>query len=414
MPSSTNSTKLARTNAKPPERRSPILPPTNAAPAPGIGRHFTELWTETLAWLSQNSLNILIGVAAGALIVLALLGVRSLAARLCRRDRARTSWPVIFGRAIEKTGTVFIVAVAARLVVGYAEAPEPIERTIGFLFIIIAVIQVAIWAREIVLGFVENRAAGGENEALHSAMGIIRLLVSVVLFVVASIVILDNLGLNVTGLVAGLGIGGIAIGLAAQGIFADLFAALSILFDRPFRRGDSIAYDQTNATVEAIGLKSTRLRSITGEQRVISNKNLLDKEIRNNTRLHHRRGRFALGIVQQLDPATAAALPDLLKTIVESEGHRFVHAGFVGFGASTLDFEVEYDVMSEEFRVFYQARHAIGIAILKRFNEDGIALAYPTQTSFTAAPDGRLIMPYPEVQRVADIGEDEAATPPRG
>jgi small-conductance mechanosensitive channel len=337
------------------------------------------------------------------LVVIVLHAIRKLGARLCRRDRSGTGWAAIFGRALDKTGNIFIIAVAAKLVDGYAQPPALLEQTIDFVFVIAAVIQVAVWVREIILGFVEYRTAAGEHDALGSAIGIIRLLVTVALFAIAAIVILDNLGVNVTGLVAGLGIGGIAIGLAAQGIFADLFAALSILFDRPFRRGDSIAYDQTSATVEAIGLKSTRLRSATGEQRIISNKNLLDKEIRNNTRLSHRRGKFALGVVSQLDPTKAADLPRILQEVVESQGQHFVHAGFVNFGPSTLDFEVEFDVQSAAFEDFYQARHAVGIAILKRLSAEAIGLAYPSQTTFTAAPDGRLIMPYPEVQKVAGI-----------
>lgn len=367
------------------------------------GRQLSQLYSDTLVWLHDHLLQILIGVGAAALIVIALHGFRKLGARLCRRDPSGTGWATIFGRAIDRTGNIFIIALAAKLVDGYAQPPELFKQTIDFIFVIAAVIQVAVWVREIILGFIEYRTAAGEHDALGSAIGIIRLLVTIALFAIAAIVILDNLGVNVTGLVAGLGIGGIAIGLAAQGIFADLFAALSILFDRPFRRGDSIAYDQTSASVEQIGLKSTRLRATTGEQRIISNKNLLDKEIRNNTRLNHRRGKFSLGVVCQLDPAKAADLPRILREIVESQGQHFVHAGFVNFGPSTLDFEVEFDVFSAAYEDFYQARHAIGMAILKRFNDEGIGLAYPSQTTFTAAPDGRLIMPYPEVQKVAGI-----------
>lgn len=367
------------------------------------GRQLTELTTATAVWLQQHFLEILIGLAAGTLIVMALYAIRGLGARLCRRDRTGTGWATIFGRAIDKTGNLFIIATAAKLVDGYAQPPLVLQQTIDFVFVIASVIQVAIWVREIILGFVEHRTSAGDHDTLGSAMGIIRLLVTVALFAIAAIVILDNLGVNVTGLVAGLGIGGIAIGLAAQGIFADLFAALSILFDRPFRRGDSIAYDQTNATVEAIGLKSTRLRSVTGEQRVISNKNLLDKEIRNNSRVAHRRGKFTLGVVSQLDPARADKLPALLREIVESAAQQFVRAGFVGFGASTLDFEVEWDVESPDMQDYHDARHRVGMAILKRFAEEKIDFAYPSQTTFTAAPDGRLIMPYPEVQPVKDV-----------
>src|SRR3546814_2929572 len=127
-------------------------------------------------------------------------------------------------------------------------------------------------------------------------MGIIRLLISVALFAIAAIVILDNMGVNVTGLVAGLGIGGIAIGLAAQGIFSDLFAAHSIIFDKPFLKGETINYDQKTATVERIGLKSTRLRAVTGEKKIIANTNRPGKKLTSYVALDHRRMKFAIRV----------------------------------------------------------------------------------------------------------------------
>ena len=383
------------------------MTPTN------IGAELNEFTTATFGWFRSHSIELLIAAAAGTAIYFVLRALRSLGERLCSRDEGGTGWPTIIGRVISKTGNLFMIAVAARLVVGYANAPPQVAETIGFLFTIIAVVQAAVWAREFILGFIQHRTSAGEHEALGSAMNIIRLLVSIALFVLAGIVILDNLGVNVTGLVAGLGIGGIAIGLAAQGIFADLFAALSILFDRPFRRGDAIAYDQTSGTVEAIGLKSTRVRSITGEQRIISNKNLLDKEVRNNTRLDHRRGKFVLGVVYQLAPDKAASLPALLKELVEAEGLQFVRAGLINFGASSLDFDLEFDVPSQDYQEFFDARHRLGVAILKRFNEEGIGIAYPTQVSFTAAPDGELVLPYPDVQRVSEIHAEQTPSAPR-
>ena len=234
-------------------------------------------------------------------------------------------------------------------------------------------------------------------------MGLIRLLVTFALFAIALIVVLDNLGVNVTGLVAGLGVGGIAIGLAAQGIFADLFAALAIIFDRPFRRGDAIAYDQTSGTVEEIGLKSTRIRGVNGEERIISNKNLLDKEIQNNTRRDYRRVKLAIGVAYETPPDTLAAIPALFRELAERDGNQFVRAGLVSFGASSLDFEFEFDAPKPDFQSAYDARHAMIVAIARAFAERGIAIPYPTQTTYTAAPDGTIIMPYPEVQPVKRI-----------
>src|SRR3546814_1094563 len=180
--------------------------------------------------------------------------------------------------------------VAATLVVKNTETPALLARVVNFLFVVSAAFQAAIWARELILGLIQHRV-GTEDESstLGSAICIIRLLVTIALFAIAIILILDNLGVNVTGLIAGLGIGGIAIGLAAQGIFSDLFAALSIIFDRPFRRGDAITFDQTTGTVEHIGLQTTRIRSLGGAEVVISNANLLNTKIQNWALLERRR-----------------------------------------------------------------------------------------------------------------------------
>ena len=297
---------------------------------------------------------------------------------------------------IHKTKSLVLAIVAIRLVAASANPPLVFLQIIQFVFTVAVVLQVAIWAREIVLGLIQRRAAEGHNETLVNAMGIIRLLISIALFAVAAIVILDNMGVNVTGLIAGLGIGGIAIGLAAQGIFSDLFASLSIILDRPFRVGEAIKYDNSVATVERIGLKSTHLRSVNGELLVISNTNLLSKEITNYAHLERRRVQFAIGVIYQTTPAMLRALPDLLKAQVEAEGHEFVRSSFIGFGASSLDFELVADIPSADYNEVIAARTAIGIRVFEEMTNAGYDFAYPTQTTFTAAPDGTMILPYAE------------------
>ena len=371
--------------------------PRAAEAAVTFQRHLQDLWDQSLIWISQNSLRILIAVAIGALIVLALFGVKALGMRLCHGDRAGAHWRTVIGRVLAQTRFLFMVVLAGELVIGYADAPDSVRSTIRFLWVIGFTLQAALWARELILGLVEHRAGadGLEHSTLGSAFGIIRLLVSIALFAIAGVLILDNLGVNVTGLVAGLGIGGIAIGLAAQGIFADLFAALAILFDRPFRRGDIIKWDATVGTVEAIGLKTTRVRAQTGEEVVISNTNLLNKELHNLARLDRRRVILPFGLAYQTPPEVCAGIPELVRGIVEScEGCQLVRCGMTGFGASSLNYELQFDVHSDELKAVFNAQSTVAIAMLEAFNEAGIAFAYPTQTSFTAAPDGRLIMPY--------------------
>lgn len=361
-------------------------------------------------WFQNNWLQIIIAAAIGVALAALLYGLRRLALRICRPDLPHTDWRTIIGRTVDKTGGFFIVMVAIRLVDGYADAPPAVDKLVNFLFTIAAVFQGAIWARELILGAIEHRtsAEGYQGEAVLNAMGLIRLLISIVVFAVALVVLLSNLGVNVTGLVAGLGVGGIAIGLAAQGIFADLFAALAIIFDHPFSRGDQITFGDSSGTVEAIGLKSTRIRAYTGEQRVIANKNLLDKEILNVTRRDHIRMSFTLSIARETPPDTLARLPGILKELVEAEGGIAARAGFDAFGASSFDFALQVDVPGGDWNIAHPLRDRLLVSIVKRFAAEGIAMAYPSQTTFTAAPDGKLIMPFPEVQPVTHVDVDTA------
>ena len=357
----------------------------------------TTLFSDSRQWIESHWLQILIaaGIAFGIYLILA--AIKSWGSKLRDHGDTKHGWRTLIGRTVAKTGNFFMIMVGAKLVSGYADAPPIVETTITFIFTIAAVFQAAVWARELILGFIELRTERDEThgDAIGSAMGIIRLFVSFAVFAIALVVVLGNLGVNVTGLVAGLGVGGIAIGLAAQGIFADLIAALSIIFDKPFRKGDSINYDGTSGSIERIGLKSTRIRAFDGDQRSISNRNLLDKEISNNTRRNHRRHNFAIGVIYQTAPEVCAKIPGILQEIVEKHEANFVRAGFTGFGASSLDFEVVFDNDGPDYAEFYEKRTAIGIEILKRFNDQGIEIAYPTQMTFTANAAGEAIDPYP-------------------
>jgi small-conductance mechanosensitive channel len=379
--------------------------------AAAIGTQAGEIWNQATTWLSNHSLQILVGLVAGLVIFVLLYGLKWVGVRICGTDPKQTHWRTIIGRVLARTRLWFMAAAAARLVVGYSQAPELLGETVNAAFVVAATLQVALWVLEMVLGVIEHRAGGLEqSSSLGSAMGIIKLLVTIAIFSIATIVILDNLGVNVTGLIAGLGIGGIAIGLAAKGIFDDLFSALSIIFDKPFRRGDSIRWDTTSGTVEQIGLKSTRVRSTTGEEVVISNTNLLNKELHNMQRLNRRRIVQVFGIVYQTPPDVCARVPAIVKEVVESvEKCSLVRCGMSGFGASSLDYALEFDVKSEVWQKVFDARHQVLVALLDRFNREGIEFAYPTQTSFTAAPDGSFTLPYPDPEP-----GPAPATPDRG
>lgn len=396
------------------------MPSTNTVathdPAPRFETVQTQVqdaFATTFAWLQSHWLQILIAAVGAVAIASALYALRGLGNKLCRPDRSTNGWLTIIGRVVTRTTSFFIIMTAIRLVDGYAATPPAVHRPIDFLFTVAAVFQGAIWARELILGAIEHRTSteGYHGEAVLNAMGLIKVLVSAVVFAVALVVMLDNLGVNVTGLIAGLGVGGIAIGLAAQGIFADLFAALAIIFDRPFSRGQAITYGDASGTIESIGLKSTRIRTYTGELLVVANRNLLDGNIFNLTERDHIRLPFTIGVAYETPPETLGRLPGILKELVEHEGGKAARAGFESFGGSTLDFKLLVDVPGSDWSVAHAFRDRLLVAIMTRFAAEGVSFAYPTQTTFTAAPDGSLIMPYPAVQPVKQV--DAAQGSPR-
>ncbi len=306
--------------------------------------------TTIVAWFDQNRDGLLIGLVVAVAIVGFMLVLRSFGRRSVAQDPLGWGWRSVIGRVFAKTSVLFMVLAAADVVSSYADTPHKIGRLIEIAFTIAFALQGAVWGRELILGLIGRKVAEENGTgALGNAMAIIRLLISVTLFAIAGILILDNLGVNVTALVAGLGIGGIAIGLAAQGIFADLFAALSILFDKPFKRGDTIRYDNSTGTVERIGLKTTRLRSITGEQLVMANTKLLEREIHNLAEAKARRITLYLAIGGQISAEAVDIVGSAAEAAVTAQkGCKPVRCALSGAGGGSLAFDLVYDDSSRD------------------------------------------------------------------
>ena len=342
-------------------------------------------WQALVDWSVKHGAAVIIAAIIGILLYSFFHGFRTVTRHSVARLTGEIETRHIVLQAIAQTHGWVLIIVSFCVVVPYSALPSFAASGLRVLLTAAVILQSAAWTRTIILGVIEQHATEKNSEILINAMTIIRLLVSVALFGIAAVIILDNVGVNVTGLIAGLGIGGIAIGLAAQGIFSDLFAALSIIFDNPFRGGDTIRYDQTIATVEHIGMKSTRLRSVNGEQLVISNTNLLDKEIANFARLKRRRVHMTLGFVYQTSPDMLRAVPSLLERVVNDNDHQFLRAGFIGFGDSSLDFELLFNVLSADYNVVVAARTHVGIGLFETLTNAGYDFAYPTRTFFVAA-----------------------------
>ena len=329
------------------------------------------------AWFEANREGLLIGVAVAAALVALMLILREFGRRTVERDPEGWGWRSVLGRVLAKTSLAFMILAAADVVSTYAELPHKLAHLVDVAFIIAFALQGAVWGRELILGLIGRKVAE-ENGAgtLGNAMSIIRVLVSVALFAIALILILDNLGVNVTALVAGLGIGGIAIGLAAQGIFSDLFAALSILFDKPFRRGDTIRYDNSTGTVERIGLKTTRLRSITGEQLIMANTKLLEREIHNMAEAKARRVTLYLAVAGEASGEAIDAVAAAADAAVSAQkGCKLVRCALAGAGGGGLAFDLVYDDSTRDSDKLAANRAAILRALIEALQPHKLQLA---------------------------------------
>lgn len=211
--------------------------------------------------------------------------------------------------------------------------------------------------------------------------------VRTVIWLVIILMILDNFGVNITTLVASLGIGGIAVALALQNILGDLFSSLSIVLDKPFVVGDFITVDDISGTVEYVGLKTTRIRGLGGEQVVFSNSDLLKSRIRNFKRMQTRRIVFGIGVTYETSKKQVRAIPDILRETVQAQPDvDFDRAHFKSFGPSSLDFEIVYIVKTPAYGTYMDVQQAINMALFERFESEGIEFAYPTQTVYLSRP----------------------------
>jgi small-conductance mechanosensitive channel len=272
------------------------------------------------------------------------------------------------------------------------DLPHKIERGLDVVTALAILLQVGIWGIAGVNFWVAyTRRHQVEGSAASAALvGALGFLGKVILGSVLLLLALSRLGVDVTALVAGLGIGGIAVALALQNVLGDLLAALSIVLDRPFTLGDTIVVDDIQGKVEKIGLKTTRVRSVTGEQVIFSNSDLLKSRVRNFRRMEERRVLLAFGVDGSTPVDALERIPDLVRQAVEAQPEsRFERAHFKGFGDSSFDFEATYFVASAEVVVFMDRQQAVNLALLRAFADAGIELALPESKLRIQRPGSR-------------------------
>jgi small-conductance mechanosensitive channel len=255
-----------------------------------------------------------------------------------------------------------------------------ILRTIAFIAL---AIQAAIWGNQIINFLLvklvkEKQEDPSSGEAAYTALSFI---LRLVMWTIVVLLILDNIpGMEITSLITGLGIGGIAVALAVQNILQDLFASLSIFLDKPFVIGDFIDVDGFVGQVANIGLKTTRVESLSGEEVVFANSDLLSSRIRNYKKMEVRRVLMTVGVAYETPVDMLAAMPGLLEEVVEAvEPTKFRRAHLTALNAYSLDFEVVYEVQSSSYKDFMDVRHQVLLGILRRFEQEGIEIPFPTQ-----------------------------------
>lgn len=317
---------------------------------------------------------------------------RILVRRLSRTAAATaTDWDDFILRLAECTRTLPILLVAVYVGARWLELPAKPNGFVHGVAILAIMVQAALWSASGIEFWVDRyrRLHLDSDPASATTIIALRFLGKLAVYSTLLLLALDNLGFDVTALIAGLGVGGIAVALAVQSILGDLFASLSIVIDKPFVIGDFVVVGDLAGTVEYIGLKTTRVRSLSGEQLVFSNSDLLSSRIRNFKRMAERRVLFRFGVVYQTPPEALETIPATVRGIVEAqESARFDRAHFAGFGESAFDFEIVYYVLTPDYNAYMDTQQAINLSILRTFREQGIEFAYPTRTVFLEKAGG--------------------------
>ena len=372
-------------------------------------------------------------IVAGVTLVVLLLAVWIARGVLANRlqkwaERTRYKWDDTLVQILRGIRLWLIFPALVFAAAGTLSMPEWVHRALGIVAMLGVAVQLLISSSAIVdaalaavLARSKNNNSNGEPDpTLASSVGLLRVAIMFVLFVVVLLLGLDNLGFKITPLLTGLGIGGIAIALAVQSVLGDVFGSLTILLDKPFVVGDFIVVGQQMGTVEKIGLKTTRLRSLSGEQLVFANTDLLGSRVQNFKRMQERRVLFGFGVTYETPTNLLREVPGVVRRAIENrnpgaEGTgaggkamvRFDRCHFKGFGAYSLDFEVVYFMLTPDFNRFMDVQHAINLDLMEAFAAMGVAFAYPTSVEIVRGEDTKPVRSEVVSRRGSELGGAE-------
>lgn len=322
--------------------------------------------------------------------------------------RTETQLDDVASDLLGRTRFYFMLALALRAGSPALDLPPLVREALQDLTSIALLLQLGVWGNGLIAFWLQkwSRARTGDERSTSATLKAIGVLARGILWTVVALLALKNVwDFDITALITGLGVGGIAIALAVQNILGDVFAALSIVLDKPFDVGDTIAVDTATGTVENIGLKTTRVRSVNGEQIIFSNADLLKARVRNLKRMEERRIMFTIGITYDTPADLVARIPSILQSIVEAAPKtRFDRAHFARFMDSSLEFEVVYFMTTSDYLTYMNTQQQVNLEILRRFGAEGIQFAFPTRTVIHTSADGT------PVPGVAQAGGDAAAS----
>lgn len=348
----------------------------------------TVLGNTLLDWLI--ALAITIGAFLALLITARILKGRAKALRNRLPDAAGD----VLVRLTGHVTTIGLLAIAIYLGSLRLALTGVASNVLRVLVVLAIAAQAVVWGNQIVNFatdlFLRRKQSddGRQDAALATSLGVVRWLALVLVYSLIALLALQNMGVDITALVAGMGITGIAVALAVQKILGDLFSSLSIVLDKPFVVGDFIVVGDMMGTVERLGVKTTRVRSLSGEQLVFGNTDLLSSRIRNYKRMDTRRVVLKLGVTYQTPPDRLEEAVRIVREGIESqERARFDRCHFSAFADSSLTIEAVYYVLSADYNVYMDVHQAIQFHVLRRFNDEGIDFAYPTQTLFVERAD---------------------------
>jgi small-conductance mechanosensitive channel len=301
-------------------------------------------------------------------------------------ERTTTNLDDYVIESINRFGIPILYAMVVYWALRYLVLPDRIDDVLRIAITVVVTFFVIRFIANTLLLLLKAyiRSKQGGEEKVKQLRGIM-IIVNVIIWSIGLLFLFDNLGYDVTTVIAGLGVGGIAVALAAQNILGDLFNYLVIFFDRPFEIGDFIIVDDKMGTVEYIGIKTTRLKSLSGEQLVFSNSDLTSSRIHNYKRMQRRRIVFKLGVVYQTSLEQVKQIPGVLRQAVEAQNEAeemvlFDRAHFASYGDSSLNFEVVYNVLSADYNKYMDVQQAINFRVYEAFERLGVEFAYPTRT----------------------------------